>query len=111
MLEMKTHIVSKLLLHGSGELILLGHLSITLEDMSVHLRQSTLKGIRVARVSSCLTADVVSSTRSSGCASTCGSSCRRSDFPGTHVVFGLYFLFVLFLVYDTFFSQLFNLRS
>jgi hypothetical protein len=31
-LEMETHIVSKLL-HGSGELILLGGLSIALEDM------------------------------------------------------------------------------
>ena len=41
-LEMKTHIVSKLL-HGSGELILLSRLFIKLEDMSVHLRQSTLE--------------------------------------------------------------------
>ena len=106
MLEMEAHVVSELL-HGSGELILLGGLSITLEDMSVHLLQSTLKGICVARVSSCMTAGVASSTRrSSGCASTCGSSCRGSVCPGTHVLFGLY----LFLVF-AFFSRLFNLRS
>jgi hypothetical protein len=105
-LEMKTHIVSKLL-HGSGEMILLGHLSITLEDMSVHLRQSTLEGIRVARGSSCVMVDVVLSTRSSGCASVCGSSSCGSVCPGTHVLFGLYFLLVLFLVY-TFFSRLSN---
>ena len=92
------------------KLILLGRLSITLKDMSVHVRQSTLEGIRVACVSSCLMADVVSSTRSSGCASTCGSSCRGSVCPGAHVLFGLYFLFVLFLVY-TFFLRLSNLRS
>ena len=102
---MDTHVVSKLL-HGSGELILLGGLSIALEDMSVHHLQSTLQGIRVARVSSCMTAGVASSTRSSGCASTCGSSCRGSVCPGTHVLFGLDFLF-LFLVF-AFFSQLFN---
>ena len=106
LLEVKAHIVVKFL-HGSSELFFLGCLSITLKDMSVHLSQSTLESTHTTWGSLWVAAaDVALSINSPGCAGVYGTSGHRSACPGTHVLFGLYFLWSYFLSLLSFHSTL-----
>ena len=104
-LEVKAHIVVKLL-HGSHELVFLCCcFSIALDNVPVRFCQHTLESTHPIHGSAWGAVDVASSICSPGRASVCGSSSRGCICASTHVLFGLYFLG------SYFFSHKFNFKK